>query len=254
VNSLVPDEEGNMAEEPEVTGEDLTKGPPTPAREIEPPKVATIPLTALPEELRDKSEAEIQFTLGRLISGVTQANERNRELSSRLEAAERVPDPEPEPGPHEGKTMAELFEEGEHEAAFDAYLEKKGYVGAVTDTRDKISSMEYDSVRREIADFDEHRDAVDTILKDRPNVDSRTVRAAYTMARGAATIAAEDKATRALLTPEHPDGDPPEPKVERGDMDTFEKEVFEASGMSEDRWHEMKGHVDIEVPLSGGRK
>lgn len=248
-----------MAEEPEVTEKDPPKDPPKgdpppPAKSIEPPKVATIPLTALPEELRDKSEAEIQFTLGRLISGITQANETNRDLRAQLEDAKRVPEPEPEPSPHEGKSMAELFEEGEHEAAFDAYLDKKGYIGAVTDTRDKISSMEYDSVRREIADFDEHRDAIDTILKDRPNVDARTVRAAYTMARGAATIAAEDKATRALLTPEHPEGDPPEPKVERGEMDPFEKEVFEASGMSEERWHEMKGDVEVEVPLSGGRK
>lgn len=217
-------------------------------------KTASIPLTALPEELRDKSEAEIQFTLGRLISGVTAANERNRELSAQLDDARKVPEPDPEPSPHDGKSVAELFEEGEHEAAFDRYLEKKGYVGAVEGTLSKVSSMEYENVRRETADFDEYRPDIDEILAGRPNVDSRTVRAAYTMARGARVIADEEKAKRALHSPE-PVGDDPPKGIEVVEMDSFEKEVFEASGLSAERWQEMKSDdIEIKVPLSAGSK
>lgn len=239
-------------EDPGGTGGDPPKDPPPPAKDLDPPKVASIPLTALPEELRDKSEAEIQFTLGRLISGVTSANETNRALKEELTELKKVPEPAPEPSPHEGKTMGELFEEGEHEAALDLYIEKKGYLGAVTDTMDKVSSMEYETVRRETPDFDEHRDAIDGILKGRPNVDAQTVRAAYTMARGASVIAAEEKAERALHSPEHPKGDPPPKKDEHGEMNPFEKEVFEASGLERDRWEKMKGDIEIKVPLSTG--
>lgn len=218
----------------------------------EPPKVASIPLTALPEELRDKSEAEIQFTLGRLISGVTSANERNRDLQQRLDAANAVPELPKEPDPNADKTIGELFEEGEHEAAFDRYLAKKGYVDVVSGTVARVNSMEYDAVRRDIPDFDEFRSDVDDILEGRDNVDSQTIRAAYTMAVGAKVIADKEKAARALNSPEAIDGDPPA-ALEFGDMDSFEKEVFEASGMERKKWESMKGlDQEIAVPTSPG--
>ena len=240
------------------TGGDPPKDPPKePAKDPtkEPDPVATIPVSALPEELRDKSEAEIQFTLGRMISSITSQNETNRELRDRLEKALEKPEPEPEPDPNEGKSISELFEEGDHEAAIEAYLKKKGYVEAVGATLSKVASIEYQGVRREIADFDEYKEDIDGMLKGRNDVTADVVKGAYTMARGSAIIAAEEKSRRALMSAEKVEGDPPEGVEKLPELEGLEKEMFEASGMERGRWDEMKGdEVEIKVPLSAGSK
>ena len=244
-------------EEPDPTGGggDPPAGDPPKDSPKEPDPVATIPVSALPEELRGKPEAEIQFTLGRMISSITSANETNRELRARLEEALKAPEPEPEPDPNEGKTVAELFDAGDHEGAFDLYLKKKGYVEAVTGTLSKVAGMEYESVRRELPDFDEYRDDIDSMLKGRGDVDATVVRGAYTMARGNAVIAAEEKVKRALNSPEIPSGDPPEKPDEYPELVGVEKEMFEAEDIPRERWEQLKGDdFDIKVPLSAGSK
>ena len=233
---------------PEEGGGGGDKDPP------DPPAVATIPLSALPEDLRDKSIPEIQFTLGRLISTINTQGETNKRLRQELEASKALPPEPPEPDPYEGKTTAEVFED-DPEAGVMRVLEKKGLLSSVSGTMDQVGGLIVDQVAGAIADFGEYREDVESILTESgitgAGITKEKVLGAYTMAVGSKALADKQKRSRELANPENPTSDPPEGETVLPELTGLEKEIFESSGMTRERYEVMKSEdVEVKTPTS----
>lgn len=233
---------------PEEGGGGGDKDPP------EPPAVATIPLSALPEDLRDKSIPEIQFTLGRLISTINTQGETNERLRQELEASRAIPPEPPEPDPYEGKTTAEVFED-DPEAGVMKVLESRGLLRSVSGTQDQVGGLIVDQVAGVITDFSEYREDVESILAESgitgSEITKEKVLGAYTMAVGSKALSDKQKRIREAQNAENPTNDPPEGETILPELTGLEKEIFDSSGMTRERYEVMKSEdVGVKTPTS----
>lgn len=240
-----PGNEGNGKDPPaaDPPKEDLPK-------EETPP---TIPMSILPQDLQDKSEAEIKFILERMATGLVSSNESTRNLQEQLLALQdKVDNP---PAPPEPDEFAEISDEDlivtNPTAAITRILEREGLTKRFASLEERTGEGMLLSVGRSIADFDEYEDDVRTIMKS-SNVpmDDVNIRGSYAMAVGLRAIADREKSERsaASLTP------PPAGEIEKTDLPALtglEAEVFEASGMTRTDWgkYQADDSGDVEVPL-----
>lgn len=219
-----------------------------------PPPPRTIPVDALPEELRDLSERELTFFLSRTLSGVREQNAQNRALAAEVaELRSRVEGTAPrreEEDPHKGKSLAELILE-DPEAAIEQVARKKGWIKGMEDVDDKASDALFSSVASKIDDFEEYEDTVREMLR-RSNspINRATIIGAYTMAVGQKAIEGRAKAGRKSQNPEPP-APPKPPAATRPEESDLEREIREAHGKSPDEWAKHKeGEFAIKLPKS----
>ena len=123
-----------MADEPEVPPEgDPPEG--DPPKEGDPPAAPlTISLEALPEDLRDRPEAEIKFLLEHMVNTLGSRNNQVDELKDQIAELRGVVSvtPPAEPDPNDAKPMEELILE-DVDAALDRWAAKRGYVKGMGD-------------------------------------------------------------------------------------------------------------------------
>lgn len=234
-------------------GEDPPKDPPgggDPPKD--PPK--TVSLDVLPEELRNRPEAEQKFLLEAM---VTSLGTRNTEVSTlREEIAElrggieanKAP---PEPDPHEGKTLSELMLE-DSEAAMDRYMEQKGYVKAFSDLSGRVGNAEFEMVASKIDDFAEYEEDVKTLLKEgNLAATAENVRGAYTMAVGSRILADKAAKSRAGGGSIPPSSPPPDLKEEgeKPALSSLETEIAAAHHMTPEEWVKARDEpMELKLP------
>lgn len=242
---------GSGADPPKDPPADPPKGGDPPK---DPPPPATISVDVLPAELRDRPEAEQKFLLEHMVTGLASRNTEVEALKLQLAEltgtvnANKAP---PEPDPHEGKTMEELMLE-DSDAALDRYMEKRGYVKAFTGLESRVDSAEYSMVAADIDDFEEHREAVDLLLKEGKLAPTRAnVRGAYTMVIGAEALKAKELVRREAgntlppSSPPPPEGD----DVEAVFVSSLEEEIATSHGMSAKEWKESQADVPMKLKL-----
>ena len=239
-----------VVEEP-VEGDPPAEGGGAPP--AEPPEIA-IPLSSLPEDMRNMSIPEIQFSLGRLVTTIKSQGENNERLRQELQDAKALPPAPPEPDPHEGKTLQEIFEE-DAEAGVMHVLQKRGMLQRFDSTVGVVGELVVDQVAASVAGFKGYEVEVKDILKESgvvgENVTREAVLGAYTMAVGARTLKEKSSRDRELQNPETPTGDPPEPTSDLPELVGLEKEIFVSSGMTRERYEAMKADdVEIKTPIS----
>jgi hypothetical protein len=220
-----------------------------------PPPPRTIALDVLPEELRDMSENEIKFFLSKTLSGVKDTNERNRELSARLEALEqtvRTPAREPAaPDPHEGKTLNELILE-DPEAAIERVAIAKGWIRGMQEVGTQAGEALFDTLARKIDGFEDHEDDVRKLLREtNAPINKDTVARAFEMVVGRKAIEEKSRSRRAAAQDPAPKPTGGAPKKELPPENDLERQIREAAGKSREQWEALKNEeFEIKVPLS----
>lgn len=220
----------------------------------EPPK--TISLDVLPESLRDRPESEQKFLLEHMVQSLGKRNKEVDQLKEKLANLEgrvsATPPREPEPDPHEGKSITELMLE-DSEAAMDKYMESRGYVKAFDGLAGRVASTEYEIVKANIDDFEEYEEDIQEILKEGNLAPTKeNVRGAYTMAVGARTLADKEARRRGGgggIPPSPPE--PPEPKeTEVKWKSDLEKEIAHAHGVDDpEEWYANTYDKPMELKL-----
>jgi len=243
-----------MADEPVVPpeGDPPPAGDPPPVPEGgDPPAPATISLEALPEDLRDRPEAEVKFLLDHMISSLGSRNNEVDNLKEQIAelrgAVSATPATPVEPDPDDAKPMEELILE-DVDKALDRWASKRGYVSAVGDLSDRVGEAEFSMVAGQVDDFGEHEEQVRQLLKDgRLPATRQNIMGAYTMALGTKALEARALAARGRsgsIPPSSPE--PPDPSGADPEMSDLEKEVARAQGMSAEDFTKYRDSVGLD--------
>lgn len=210
----------------------------------DPPPPKTIPVDVLPEELRDRPEAEIKFLLGHMVTALGERNNDVDKLKEQVaELSGRNPAPPPPPDPDADKPLEELILE-DTEKALDRYLEKRGYVREVAGISEQVGETTFALVASELDDFEEHEDAVRKILsvgKLAPT--KKNILGAYTMALGQKQLAEKQRTGRRGTGSIPPSNAPPVPDPNKDDpkLSNLELEVMRAHGIKDPKvWANMR--------------
>lgn len=221
----------------------------------DPPPPKTVSIDVLPEELRDRPEAEQKFLLEHMVQSLGTSNKKVRDLETQLAelrgevAAGRKP---PEPDPDEGKPLSELMLE-DPDKAIERWMKDRGYLDAFQNLSGRVGETEFALVRQELDDFDEYEEDIKTILEEGKLAPTRTnIRGAYTMAVGNKVLREKATARRSGTGTIPPDSPPPgeggkdEPKW-RSDL---EREIAEAHGVTDpSEWYEHSGDKPMKLKL-----
>lgn len=244
-----------MAEEPEVKdppGDPPPAGDPPkdPPKEGDPPAGdRTISLDALPEDLRDRPEAEVKFLLDHMISSLGSRNNEVDDLKTQIAelrgAVSTIPPAEPDPD--DEKPMEELILE-DVDKALDRWAAKRGYIKAVGDLGERVGEAEFSMVATQVDDFAEHEPQIRQLLKDGNLPATRqNIMGAYTMSLGTKALEAKALAARGRggsIPPSTPD--PPDPSDGDPEISDLEKEVARASGMSTEEFTKYRDSVGLD--------
>lgn len=223
-----------------------------------PPPPRAIPVEILPEELRDRPDAEIQFLLGHM---VTALGERNNEVDTlkeqiaELRGEVRSPKPPPAPDPDDDKPLEELILE-DTEKAIDRYLEKKGYVKTVQHLGSEVGETMMSLISQEIDDFEEHEETIREILKRGKLAATRdNIIGAYTMAVGEKHFAERKKGGRKSTSIPPTGNPPPPPPQNEPQLSTLETEVMRAHGITDPKeWIKYRDNPPaLKLPTGAAR-
>lgn len=207
--------------------------PPADPPSGDPPAATTIPLTAIPEELRDRPEAEIKFLLEHMASQMGSKNNRVEDLEKEVaELRGAITAPPVEPDPDDDKPMAELILENP-EKALDRWAKDRGYVVEMGSLSDRVGEAEFSMVAAELTDFDEHESRIRAILKSgKLAVTKANIHGAYKLALGEAVIEARARDARADTTLPPSNAPPPEGGDEVK-LDDLETEIMHGHGITD---------------------
>jgi hypothetical protein len=205
----------------------------------DPPPPKTIPVDVLPEELRDRPEAEIKFLLGHMVTALGERNNTVDDLKTQVaELRNKVgnsPPPPATPDPDADKPLEELILE-DTEKALDRYLEKRGYVREVAGISEQVGETTFALVAAEIDDFEEHEDAVRKILEvGKLAPTKKNIMGAYTMALGQKQLAERGRTGRRGTGSIPPSNAPPAPDPNKAEpkLSALEQEVMRAHGVKD---------------------
>jgi hypothetical protein len=191
-------------------------------------------LEALPEDLRDRPEAEVKFLLDHMITSLgTRNNEVDnlKEQIAELRGAVSVTPPS-EPDPDDDKPMEELILE-DVDKALDRWATKRGYVSAVGDLSDRVGEAEFSMVAGSVDDFADHEAQIRQLLKDgRLPATRQNIMGAYTMAVGAKVLEGKARDARGTTGSIPPSTPTPVPTDADPVMSELETEVARAQGVS----------------------
>jgi hypothetical protein len=244
-----------MADEPVVPkeGDPPPAGDPPadPPKEGDPPPAepGTISLEALPEDLRNRPEAEVKFLLEHMINTLGSRNNEVENLQtqiSELRGAVSV-QPPAEPDPDDNKPLEELILE-DPAKAIDRHLASRGYVSAVGDLSDRVGEAEFSMVAGQVEDFADHEAQIRQLLKDGKLPATRqNIMGAYTMALGTKVLetrARDVRGTSGTIPPSN--APPPDPAVDTPVMSELENEVARAQGMSAEEFTKYRDSVGLD--------
>lgn len=214
--------------------EDPPAGDPPP--EGDPPPT-TISLESLPEELRDRPEAEIKFLLEHMATSLgtrtTQISELKDELAELRGAVSAQPPADPDPD--DEKPLEELILEDSGKA-IERYLISKGYIGAMGELSERVGEAEYSMVAGKVDDFDAHEEKIRKLLKEGKIPATRlNIMGAYTMSLGEAVLAERARDVRSNsggippTPPAPPEGEEPESK-----LSSLEREIMLGHGYTDE--------------------
>ncbi len=225
-------------------GGDPPKDPPK-----DPPEPAKISVDILPDDLKELPEAEIKFHLGQMVAGLRASSEKIGTLEGELRDAKGPPKPKEPDKPD--KPLEELILD-DPEAAVMVVLERAGLVDRFDRLERDIGESAFTTVAAKVPGFEEHEDAVRIILKESKVLSTpENIMGALQMAVGRKALEAEEREARKKLGTVIPKEPPDKDVVVHPKMSGLEKEIFDASGMTEDVWFENKaGGFDIKVPTS----
>jgi hypothetical protein len=237
-----------MADEPEVPPEG--DPPADPPKEGDPPAPTTISLEALPEDLRDRPEAEIKFLLEHMVNTLGSRNNQVDELKDQiaeLRGAVLAPPPA-EPDPNDAKPMEELILE-DVDAALDRWAAKRGYVKGMGELSERVGEAEFSMVSGGLPDFAEHEPQIRKLLKEgNLPANRQNIMGAYTMAVGNAVLEGRARDARADAGGIPPSNTPPPPPSgDEPTMSELETEVARAHGITDPKeWMKYRDGVGLD--------
>ncbi len=218
----------------------------------DPPKDTTIPLSVLPEDLRDRPEAEVKFLLEHMITSLGSRNNEVEELKDQIAEFRGAVSVQPpsDPDPDEEKSMEELMLENA-EKAMDRWARKRGYVDEIGSLSGRVGEAEFSMVAAEVGDFADHEDRVRAILKDGKVPANRiSILGAYKLALGEKVM--EDRARDARANsgsiPPSP-SDPPKPEEDAPKLSELETEIMHAHDITDPAVWAKHRDTPIEVKL-----
>ncbi len=233
---------------------DPPKDPPADPPE-DPPKVLdALARENLPEDLRDRPDAEIKFLLEHMVSTL---GTRNDEVDGlRTELAElrgevKANQPPAEPDPDDDKTLEELMLEDSGKA-IDRYMKEKGYVSVVGELSGRVDEAEFSMIAGRVEGFDEHKDAVRKMLTEgKLPFTEMNIMGAYKMILGENLLAEKargDRTNSGSIPPSN--SPPPDPDKDKVVISSLEHEVAVAHKMSDEEWVKNRDlHLDEELKL-----
>jgi hypothetical protein len=240
----------NMADEPVVPPEG--DPPADPPKEGDPPAAPlTISLEALPEDLRDRPEAEIKFLLEHMVNTLGSRNNQVDELKDQiaeLRGAVSVATPPATPDPDDDKPMEELILE-DVDKALDRWAAKRGYVKGMGDLSERVGEAEFSMVSAGLVDFAEHEPAIRKLLKEgNLPANRQNIMGAYTMAVGNAVLEGRARDARANEGGIPPSNTPPPPPADgEATMSELETEVARAHGITDPKeWIKYRDGVGLD--------
>jgi hypothetical protein len=228
---------------------------PNPGGTGTPAPVPSIPLDALPEELRGKPVEQIKGTLGMMVQSLKAQNARQKQLEDKIKELERKPaEPVAPPKPKDDRKLADRLLD-EPEAALDEYFQGRAapVLGEIKELRSRLAQTEFESARREIDDFAEYEDEISEMLQQTGAEPTReNVRGAYTMAVGMRTLESRERARREGTTslPAAPAGSE-ESTMKKYNKTPLSEEIRLGLRMSEEEYYEKYASPDsfkVKVP------
>lgn len=232
-------------------------GAPAPVVPPTAPPVASIPLDALPEQLRGLPESQIKFTLNRMVEGLAATNRRNQELEAQIKGSRPAPGaaiPIKEPtAPTTPKKPLDVRLLEEPEAALDEFLATRfgGALSKLNEVTERVGRAELVSLRSEIDDFKEHEAEVLEVLETNGLDKTReNLVGAYTMIVGKKTLEERSRSRRAASNPENaaPVESTPNASYTKNELT---EEIRKSLGMSEDDYYVKYSDptkLEIKVP------
>lgn len=236
--------------DPPKEGEDPPEDPPgggDPPKD--PPETAKISVDALPDDLKELPEAEIKFHLNQMVAGLRASSEKIGTLEKDLREAQ-IPAKKEEPKEPD-KPLEEMILD-DPEGAVMVVLERAGLVDRFSRLESQVGESAFTTVAAKVPNFAEHEDTVRKILIESKVLSTpENIMGALHMAIGREALAAEEREVRKKLNTIIPKDTPPDDEAVLPKMIGLEKEIFDASGMTEKEWFENKaGGFDIKVPTS----
>lgn len=228
----------------------------------------TIPLDALPEDLRGKTPAEIKATLSALTKAIGTKNDESDQLKRRIADLEsRLVNPPPpqnrEEDPDADKPLEELIVT-KPKVAIQRALKEMGIQDRFENVERTAgagaSEAAFMRAGTEFSDFDEYEDEVKAILsKTGAPASYANVRGAYFMALGARTAEGKGRETRARITENGTEHPAPKPSTTRKvrKLTALEREIARGQGFIDEKgevdeksyleWYD-KEYMEVDVP------
>jgi len=209
--------------------------PPDPPPEDPPEGLETIPRSALPEGLRDRSESEITFLLEHTITGLASRNNEVDQLKTELAELRGVVSatPEPEPDPDDSKPLAELMLE-DPEKALDRWARGKGYVPAMENLSNRVGEAEFGMIRGEIEGFaDAEADVRELLVKSKIPATREGIMGAFQLVLGQEVLADRARAARDVSGSIPPSNLPAPGGDDPPELSALETEIMHGHGITD---------------------
>lgn len=210
-----------------------------------------LPEEVLPPELRGRSEAEIRYVLSKLIDVAATSTSRLSELQKELDALRKASTKREE---EEDEPIEELVAKNPTKA-IEKILEKRGYLSKLSSLEERTRETVIASVGSKLPDFHEYEEEVREILNSTGvEVTPDAVRAAYTMVVGKRAIEEREKSKKKQLSGDKDRKTSDSVRTQYPPLEGLEKEMFEASGLSRERWEQLKNSDFYLEPPTGAKK
>jgi hypothetical protein len=228
-------------------GGDGDDPPEDPPKKDDPPALS---VDVLPEELKGLPAAEIKFHLGQMVEGIKTGNAERKTLQEQVRTLQTPVKPKEDDKPD--KPLEEMILE-DPEKAILTVLQKTGLADRFSHVESAIGETAFHQVAAKIPGFEEHEADVREILEKSTavKITPEHVEGALDMVLGRKLRETQARDARAAANSDIPKDDPDKPKGDLPALSGLEKEIFDASGMSEEDWHKNKQtDFDIKVPTS----
>jgi hypothetical protein len=217
---------------------------------------AGLSLDVIPESLRGLPAEQIRLALNQMVTGLPRLDaeiKRLREETERAKAAAAQPVPRAEePDPDADIPLEELILK-DPAKALDRWAERKfgSQLNRLDNIDKRVASTELATVAREIDDFEEYREDIETLLSQSGSPATREhILGAYTMAVGKKTLEAKARQGRTELNSDVPQNQAPQDE-KKYNKTPLSEEIRQSLRMSEQAYYETfasKDNFQIKVP------
>lgn len=216
----------------------------------ETPPSATIPVDALPEELRSLPPDQLRRTLDNLGMALQYSNKERDDLRQRIHDIESRESRTPAAPKEPEKSIKDMLYE-DPERAVDILLERKlaARLSSMDHLSNEVGTTQRMLMRNEYEDFAELEPDIDRIIRATGVTPTReNLRGAYLMALGNQADTNRRRKKNATLNPEKPKPDANNKK--KAELTSLEREIARGMRISEDdyaKWREQE-YPEFDVP------